>query len=69
MGSCQNYGPFLGTLNNRCRIIIGTQKGTLILTTTYVCVCVVGCDVFAVLSEGGKDGVWSLGSGRLCFRV
>ena len=21
-------GPFLGTLNNRCRIIIGTQKGT-----------------------------------------
>ena len=20
MGSCQNYGPFLGTLNNRCRI-------------------------------------------------
>ena len=27
MGSCQNYGPVLGTLNNRCRIIIGTQKG------------------------------------------
>ena len=27
MGGCQNYGPFLGTLNNRCRIIIGTQKG------------------------------------------
>ena len=26
-GSCQNYGPFLGALNNRCRIIIGTQKG------------------------------------------
>ena len=26
MGSCQNYGPFLGTLNNRCRIIVGTQK-------------------------------------------
>ena len=21
MGSCQNYGPFLGTLNNRCHII------------------------------------------------
>ena len=36
MGSCQNYGPFLGTLNNRCRIIIGTQKGTLILTTTHM---------------------------------
>ena len=27
--------PFLGTLNNRCRIIIGTQTGTLILTTTH----------------------------------
>ena len=27
MGSCQNYGPFLVSLNDRCRIIIGTQKG------------------------------------------
>ena len=36
MGGCQNYGPFLGTLNNRCRIIIGTEKGTLILTTTHI---------------------------------
>ena len=24
MGGCQNYGPFLGTLNIRCHIIIGT---------------------------------------------
>ena len=32
MGSCQNYGPFLGTLNSRCRIIIGT----IILTTTHM---------------------------------
>ena len=32
MGGCQNYGgpgPFLGTLNIRCRIILRTQKGTL----------------------------------------
>ena len=29
----------LGTLNNRCRIIIGAQKGTIILTTTHVYVC------------------------------
>ena len=36
MGSCPNYGPFLGTLNNRCRIILRTQKGTIILTTTHV---------------------------------
>ena len=26
VGSCQNHGPFLGTLNIRCRIIIGTRK-------------------------------------------
>ena len=36
MGSWQNYGHFLGTLNNRCRIIFGTQKGTIILTTTHI---------------------------------
>ena len=26
MRGCQNYGPFLGALNIRCRIIIGIQK-------------------------------------------
>ena len=36
VGGCQNYGSFLGTLNNRCRITIGTPKGTIILTTTHV---------------------------------
>ena len=36
MGGCQNYAPFLGTLNIRCRIIIGTQKGIIILTTTHI---------------------------------
>ena len=36
MGSCQNYGPSLGTLNIRYRIIIGIQKGTIILTTTHI---------------------------------
>ena len=38
MGSCQNCGPFLGTLNIRCRILIGTPKGTIILTTTHIVV-------------------------------
>ena len=28
--------PFYGTLNDRCRNIIGTQKGTIILTTTLM---------------------------------
>ena len=36
MGGCQNYGPFLGTLNTRCRITIGIQKGTINLTTTHM---------------------------------
>ena len=36
MGGCQNYGPFLGTLNIRGRIIIATQKGTIILTTIHM---------------------------------
>ena len=31
IGGCQNYGPFLGTLNSRGRITIGIQKGTIIL--------------------------------------
>ena len=26
MGGCQNYGPFLGTLNTRCRTVMGTPK-------------------------------------------
>ena len=36
MGGCQNCGPFMGTLNIRGHIIIGTQKGTIILTTTHM---------------------------------
>ena len=36
VGGCQIYGPFLCTLNNRCRFIIGTQIGAIFLTTTHV---------------------------------
>ena len=36
MGGCQSCDPFLGTLNIRCRIIIGIQKGIIILTTTHM---------------------------------
>ena len=36
MGGCQNDGPFWGTLNIRCRSILGTQKGSIILTTTHI---------------------------------
>ena len=33
-------GPLLGTVNIRCRIIIGIQKGPIILTTTHIAGCV-----------------------------
>ena len=36
VGGDPNYGPFLGTLNITCRIIIGIQKGPIILTSTHV---------------------------------
>ena len=42
MGGCQNYGPFLGTLHIRCRIIIEIHKGTIILTTTHMSCCLLG---------------------------
>ena len=29
----------MGALNNRCRTTLRTQKGTIILTTTHVCLC------------------------------
>ena len=36
VGSCQKYDPLLGPLNTKCRIVLRTQKGTTILTTTHV---------------------------------
>ena len=36
MFGCQNYDPFLGALDIRCRIVIGIQKRTIILTTTHM---------------------------------
>ena len=36
MGGCQNYGPFLRALNIRRCIIIGSPKGTIVLTTTHM---------------------------------
>ena len=39
MGACQNEGLLLGPLNTRCRSILRTQKGTIILTTTHILPC------------------------------
>ena len=37
LGGCQKCVPFLGTLNFGCRIIIGIQTETIILTTNHLC--------------------------------
>ena len=37
LDGCQNFGPSLGTLKIRCCIIVGIQKGAIILTTTHLC--------------------------------
>ena len=36
MGGCQNCGPFLDPYSNTAPNIWGTQKGTIILTTTHM---------------------------------
>ena len=50
MGGCQNYGPLLGTLNIRCRIRIGIQKGTIILTTTHIRFPKISCTFLGIPS-------------------
>ena len=68
MGSCQNFGPFLGTLNNRCRIIIGTQKGTIILTTTDMPLEHDSCKIGLWILMSGL-GLRSLGLGSGCHAI
>ena len=59
MGGCQNYGPFLGgTLNIRCRIIIGIQKGTIILTATHMGVFIGN---IGRAEKQREIDIWSLG--------
>ena len=65
MGGCQNYGPFLGTRNIRCLIIIRTQKGTLILTTTHVS----RSRVPGLWVSRLRVHLWGLGFRGLGFRV
>ena len=62
MGGCQNCGPFLGTLNIRCRIITGIQKRTITLTATHM---------LAALSLNPQPSldICSLSVGVSCFRA
>ena len=36
LGGCRNVGPFLDPYDNTAPNIQGTQKGTLVLTTTHI---------------------------------
>ena len=36
IGVIYHISPFLGTLNSWCRTILGTQKGTMIVTITQI---------------------------------
>ena len=69
MGGRQNYGPHLGPLNIWCRITLGTQKGTIILTTTYMLAFVLsrGWDWRTVKVQ--FPGVCSGGAGEIVFPV
>ena len=49
MGSCQNYGPFLGPYYKIAPTIEGTQRGTILLTSTQIHVCYRLTDLEAVL--------------------
>ena len=62
LGGCHNYDPFLGTLNIRGRIIIGTLKGTIILTTTHLGLYGLRLGVWDVRL---RIQVWGLGLGLL----
>ena len=56
MGGCQNDGPLLGPFNTRCGIIPRTQKGTIIVTTSYM---ISDGDILDPLLRG--QSIWSLG--------
>ena len=63
MGGCQNYGPFLGTLNIRGHVKIGTQKGPIILTSPHMSASIM-CAVMVVrLLLGGSVPKDSIGLG------
>ena len=55
MGGCQNYGPLSGPLNTRCRITVRSHKGTIILTTTLICVPFFERAVSFIPSFGGRS--------------
>ena len=47
MGGYQNYGPFLDPYYNT-----GTQKGTIMLTTTHMAVCFLAAAAAALETAG-----------------
>ena len=70
MDGCQNYDPFLGTLNIRCRIIIGYPKiKTITLTTTHIVVHVTVGRIRASELATSQSFQVALGSSRCAFRT
>ena len=59
--------PFWGTLNIRGRIITGTQKGTIILTTTHMVFRVKGLNSLKLVVWGSILRLMK--GGRLGFRL
>ena len=62
MGGCQNYGPFLGPLDTRCRIILRTQEGIIVLTTTHMILPSIGSGPYGALLGSLLGGAQELGS-------
>ena len=60
-GGCQNYGPFLDSYYNTAPDIQGTQKRTVILTTTHM-LYDSGFGVSVALGARGPGGSSRVGS-------
>ena len=61
--------PLLGTLNIRGRIIMGTQKGTIILTTTNIYIYVYTCGDYIGTITGIHSPTLPLARVSLGFQV
>ena len=56
MGGSQKYGPFLCSLHIRCRIIVGIQKGTIILTTSHRYIYIICLSIHVFVDLGFRVG-------------
>ena len=70
MGGYKNHGPLLGPLNTMCRIVLRTQEGTILLTTTRLRNDSVGSLVgirpqpWSLVEVGAAQALVAVGEGR-----